>query len=220
MKTLAPQSPVETLYRAGRKTFIERVPDGGARLDALFHTAPALGELAVGVVYGYLHERPRLDPRLQEAAIFAAIVAAGMVGPPLSVHFKTSLAQGLAPGELTELLLVASAFTGFPRAVATAEQLNLLFTAANLPSPPPPPPRAVALAFCDSVRRGQPSFPVDAQARKLLRKPHKLSLHATAADRVLVESYIGQETTPRGTLLVRVAGADVVQVRAYLPTPN
>lgn len=220
MKTLAPQSPVETLYRAGRKTFIERVPDGGARLDALFHTAPALGELAVGVVYGYLHERPRLDPRLQEAAIFAAIVAAGMVGPPLSVHFKTSLAQGLAPGELTELLLVASAFTGFPRAVATAEQLNLLFTAANLPSPPPPPPRAVAVAFCDSVRRGQPSFPVDAQARKLLRKPHKLSLHATAADRVLVESYIGQETTPRGTLLVRVAGADVVQVRAYLPTPN
>ena len=106
MKTLAPQSPVETLYRAGRKTFIERVPDGGARLDALFHTAPALGELAVGVVYGYLHERPGLDPRLQEAAIFAAIVAAGMVGPPLSVHFKTSLAQGLAPGELTELLLV------------------------------------------------------------------------------------------------------------------
>lgn len=220
MKTLAPQSPVETLYRAGRKTFIERVPDGGVRLDALFHTAPALGELAVGVVYGCLHERPGLDPRLQEAAIFAAIVAAGMVGPPLSVHFKTSLAQGLAPGELTELLLVASAFTGFPRAVATAEQLNLLFTAANLPSPPPPPPRAVALAFCDSVRRGQPSFPVDAQARKLLRKPHKLSLHATAADRVLVESYIGQETTPRGTLLVRVAGADVVQVRAYLPTPN
>ena len=220
MKTLAPQSPVETLYRAGRKTFIERVPDGGARLDALFHTAPALGELAVGVVYGSLHERPGLDPRLQEAAIFAAIVAAGMVGPPLSVHFKTSLAQGLAPGELTELLLVASAFTGFPRAVATAEQLNLLFTAANLPSPPPPPPRAVAVAFCDSVRRGQPSFPVDAQARKLLRKPHKLSLHATAADRVLVESYIGQETTPRGTLLVRVAGADVVQVRAYLPTPN
>lgn len=70
MKTLAPQSPVETLYRAGRKTFIERVPDGGARLDALFHTAPALGELAVGVVYGYLHERPGLDPRLQEAAIF------------------------------------------------------------------------------------------------------------------------------------------------------
>lgn len=218
MKALVPQNPVETLYREGRKTFIELVPDGGARLDALFHTAPALGELAVGVVYGYLHDRPGLDPRLQEAAIFAAIVAAGMVGPPLSVHFKTSLAQGLAPGELTELLLVASAFTGFPRAVATADQLNLLFSGAGLPSPPPPTPRAVVMTFCDSVRRGQPSFALDAQSKKLLRKPHRLSLHATAADRVIIESYIGRETTPRGTLLVRVKDADVIEVRAYLPT--
>lgn len=220
MKTVAPQNPIETLYREGRQTFIELVPDGGARLDALFHTAPALGELAVGVVYGYLHDRPGLDARLQEAAIFAAIVAAGMVGPPLSVHFKTSLAEGLAPGELTELLLVASAFTGFPRAVATADQLNLLFADAGLPSPPPPTPRAVAVAFCNSVRKGRPSFPIDAQSRKLLRKPHTLSLHATAADRVIVESYVGKETMPRGTVVVRVSGAEVVEVRAYAPASS
>ncbi len=217
MKTITPHSPVETLYREGRKTFIELVPDGGARLDALFHTAPALGELAVGVVYGYLHSRSGLDPRLQEAAIFAAIVATGMVGPPLSVHFKTSLAEGLAPGELTELLLVASAFTGFPRAVATADQLNQLFASAGLPSPPPPAPRAVVMAFCDSVRRGQPSYPVDAEVRKLLRNSRRLSLHATAADRVVIESYKGKEAHPRGMLLVRVVGAEVVEVNVYGP---
>ncbi|OIN47217.1 carboxymuconolactone decarboxylase [Pseudomonas azotoformans] len=220
MKTIAPQSPVETLYQEGRKTFIELVPNGGARLDALFCTAPALGELAVGVVYGYLHGRSGLDHRLQEAAIFAAIVAAGMVGPPLSVHFNTSLAEGLAPGELTELLLLVSAFTGFPRAVATAEQLNQLFASAGLPSPPPPTPRAVVMAFCDSVRRDQPSFPVSAQVRKLLRKPHRLSLQATAADRVVIESYKGTETNPRGMLLVRVANTQVVEVTAYSPMPD
>lgn len=142
MKTHVSKDPVEVLYEEGRKTFIGLVPGGGKQLDALFHTAPALGKLAVGTVYGYLHSQPDLDPRLQEAAIFAAIVAAGMVGPPLSVHFKTSLAEGLAPGELTALLLVVSAFTGFPRAVATADQLNLLFANAGLPSPPPPAPRA------------------------------------------------------------------------------
>ncbi|QJI28401.1 carboxymuconolactone decarboxylase family protein [Pseudomonas sp. ADAK18] len=218
MKTLAPQSPVETLYREGRKTFIELVPEGGARLDALFHTAPALGELAVGVVYGYLNSRPGLDSRLQEAAIFAAIVATGIVSAPLSVHFKTSLAEGLAPGELTELLLIASAFTGFPRAVATADQLNQLFEAAGLASPPPPTPLALAMAFCDSVRQGKPSFPVSAQIKKLLRKPHTLSLHATAADRVIVESYVDKETTPRGVVLVRVVGPEVVQVQDYLKT--
>jgi 4-carboxymuconolactone decarboxylase len=219
MKTITSLNPVETLYREGRKTFIDLVPDGGARLDALFHTAPALGELAVGVVYGYLHDRPGLDPRMKEAAIFAAIVAAGMVGPPLSVHFKTSLAEGLAPGELTELLLVASAFTGFPRAVATADQLNQLFAAAGLASPPAPTPRAVVVAFCDGIRRGRASCPVDAQVRKLLRKPHRLLLHATAADRVVIESYIGKESTPRGMLLARVTNDEVVEVRAYTPVP-
>lgn len=122
--------PMATLYREGRRQFIELVPDGGARLDALFHTTPALGELAVGVVYGHLHQRPGLDPRLREAATLAAIIASGMVGPPLGVHFKTGLASGLAPGEYTELLLQASAFTGFPRAVATADRLNQLFTEA------------------------------------------------------------------------------------------
>lgn len=51
---------------------------------------------------------------------------------------------------------------------------------------------AVLFPFCDSVRRGQPSF--------------------------ALESYIGRETAPRGTLLVRVKDADVIEVRAYLPT--
>lgn len=220
MKTHVSKDPVEVLYEEGRKTFIGLVPGGGKQLDALFHTAPALGKLAVGTVYGYLHSQPDLDPRLQEAAIFAAIVAAGMVGPPLSVHFKTSLAEGLAPGELTALLLVVSAFTGFPRAVATADQLNLLFANAGLPSPPPPAPRAIVMAFCDSVRRGQPSFPVDVTIRKLLRKPRRLSLHATAADRVVIESYKGTQTNPRGMLLVRVANTEVVEVTAYIPMPG
>ncbi len=44
-----PASPMALLYREGRRTFTDLVPDGGARLDALFRTVPALGELAVGV---------------------------------------------------------------------------------------------------------------------------------------------------------------------------
>lgn len=150
--------PMATLYQEGRHTFVELVPDGGARLDALFHTVPALGQLAVGVVYGHLHSRPGLDPRLREAVSFAAIVASGMVGPPLSVHFKTGLASGLAPGELTEILLQASAFAGFPRAVSAAEQLNHLFADAGLESPPPPTPREVTSRFCSDVREAIHQF--------------------------------------------------------------
>lgn len=209
--------PMAELYREGRKQFIELVPDGGARLDALFHTTPALGELAVGVVYGHLHQRPGLDPRLREAATFAAIVAAGMVGPPLSVHFKTGLASGLAPGEYTELLLQASAFTGFPRAVTTADRLNQLFADAGMTSPPAPAPRAVVLDFCEAVRANRDHFPVSPQVSALLRPPHHLQATTTAANQVLVESYQKGHPLPRGVLLVRVDGEQIVAVTLYSP---
>ncbi|MDO7899939.1 carboxymuconolactone decarboxylase family protein [Pseudomonas citrulli] len=182
-------NPMAELYSEGRKHFIELVPDGGARLDALFHTAPALGELAVGVVYGHLQSRPGLDPRLREGATLAAIVAAGMIGPPLSVHLRTGLASGLAPGEIVELVVQASAFTGFPRAVSTADQLNRLFEDLGLASPPPPTPRAVALAFCEQVRRGRPPVPVDPAIKQALRRAQHLSVHASSAQTVIVECF-------------------------------
>src|SRR3954469_21235561 len=115
--------PMAHLHDRGRENFAGLVEGGKDRLDALFATIPALGELAVGTVYGHLHERPGLDPRIREAATLAAIVAAGMVGPPLSVHLKTGLASGLAPGEVTEVVLQSAAFAGFPRAVSAADQL-------------------------------------------------------------------------------------------------
>lgn len=207
-------SPMSTLYREGRKTFIDLVPNGGARLDALFHTVPALGELAVGVVYGYLHDRPALDPRLGEAVSLAAIVAAGMTGPPLSVHFKTGLAAGLAPGEITEIVLRASAFTGFPRAVATADQLNRLFDEAGMDSPPVPSPREVALAFCEQVRSGA-SHGVSPAIKRLLRHSHCLSVQATTANAVMVECFDEKSVLPKAILHIQVEGTQVATVTRY-----
>jgi 4-carboxymuconolactone decarboxylase len=203
------------LYNEGRKHFIELVPDGGARLDALFHTAPALGELAVGVVYGHLQNRPGLDPRLREAATLAAIVAAGMVGPPLSVHFRTGLASGLAPGEFVELVVQASAFTGFPRAVATADQLNRLFEEAGLASPPPPTPREVALAFCESVRKGHPPIPVTPEIKRLLRQARHLSVQGTSARTVIVECFDDPHILPTALLYLMVDADHVESIRLF-----
>lgn len=207
-------SPMATLYHEGRHTFTELVPDGAARLDALFHTAPALGELAVGVVYGHLHARPGLDPRLREAVSFAAIVASGMVGPPLSVHLKTGLASGLAPGEMTEVLLQASAFAGFPRAVSAAEQLNRLFDDAGLTSPPAPTPREVALTFCELVRQGHAPIPVSAAVKHQLKHARSLALLATSAHSVIVECF-GQEPTPQALLRLVVQGDQVASVTLF-----
>lgn len=207
--------PMATLYQEGRHTFIELVPDGEARLNTLFHTVPALRELAVGVVYGHLHSRPGLDPRLREAVSFAAIIASGMVGPPLSVHLKTGLASGLAPGELTEILLQASAFAGFPRAVSAAEQLNHLFADAGLESPPPPTPRDVTSRFCADVRAGHSPIPLSAAVKRQLRQSDRLALQACAAQAVIVECFQSPETQPKALLYVTVVDDIVVAVKLF-----
>ena len=207
-------SPMASLYHEGRQTFTELVPDGGARLDALFHTVPALGELAVGVVYGHLHARPGLDPRLREAVSFAAIVASGMVGPPLSVHLKTGLASGLAPGEMTEVLLQASAFAGFARVVSAAEQLNRLFDESGLASPPAPTPREIALEFCEQVRGGHAPMPVSAAVKRLLKHARQLALQASSAHAVIVECF-EDEPSPRALLRLEVQGEQVVSVTLF-----
>lgn len=134
------------LHRIGREVFEERVPGGKQRLDAMFAAAPGLAELAVGVVYGQLHARTALDPRMREATALAAIVASGMVEAPLAVHVRTGLGAGLTPAEISEVVVETAAFAGFPRAVSAAAKLNDLFTEAGSPLPPEPAPRDVLLA--------------------------------------------------------------------------
>jgi 4-carboxymuconolactone decarboxylase len=210
-----PNDPVAKLHRRGRENFTELVEGGGERLDALFRTAPALGELAVGVVYGHLHERTGLDPRLREAATLAAIVAAGMVGPPLSVHLKTGLASGLAPGEVLEVLLQTAAFAGFPRAVSAADQLNRLFEEAGLASPPARTPRELVLEFCQRTIDGERGPRLSAEAAALLNREHEIEVHATGPDRVAIECFTADSRTPAGMLHARVDAGEIVDLVVY-----
>lgn len=196
--------PMEELHRRGRDTFAELVEGGRERLDALFATVPALGEVAVGTVYGHLHHRPALDNRTREAATLAAIVAAGMVGPPLGVHLRTGLASGLAPAELCEVLVQTAAFAGFPRAVSAAEALNRLFAEQGLPSPPPPSPREVVL---DHLARHP----------ELVAGFARTNVQATGRNRVVVECYADADT-PAAILAVTVAGAEVTTITTYTGT--
>ena len=197
------------LYDRGRENFASLVEDGSKRLDALFATIPALGELAVGTVYGHLHERPALDNRTREAATLAAIVAAGMVGPPLSVHLRTGLASGLAPAEVCEVVVQTAAFAGFPRAVSAADQLNRLFEGHGLPIPPPPSPREVVLAHL--VGPG-----LAAEVAEVLAEFPRTEVQATGPDRVLVSCF-GDDAVPGAVLHCAVTGGEVTSITVFRP---
>lgn len=199
--------PMEELHRRGRANFAELVEGGEARLDALFAALPALGELAVGTVYGHLHERPGLDSRTREAATLAAIVAAGMVGPPLSVHLRTGLAAGLSPAEVCEVVVQAAAFAGFPRAVSAADQLNRLFEGHGLPIPPPPSPREVVL--------GHLAAPGPEVAAVLAEFP-RTEVQGTGPDRAVVSCF-GEAEVPGALLFFTVTDGEVTSATAFRP---
>ncbi|MEU5261658.1 carboxymuconolactone decarboxylase family protein [Amycolatopsis sp. NPDC021455] len=199
--------PMAELHHRGRENFAGLVEDGAKRLDALFATVPALGELAVGTVYGHLHERPALDARTREAATLAAIVAAGMVGPPLSVHLRTGLAAGLSPAEVCEVVVQTAAFAGFPRAVSAADQLNRLFEGHGLPIPPPPSPREVVLAHLAAP---------EGEVAAVLAEFPRTDVQATGPDRVLVSCF-GDGPAPGAVLHCSVDGGDVASVTVFRP---
>ncbi|MEU8637623.1 carboxymuconolactone decarboxylase family protein [Amycolatopsis sp. NPDC048633] len=198
---------MDDLHDRGRENFAGLVEGGAARLDALFATVPALGELAVGTVYGHLHERPALDGRTREAATLAAIVASGMVGPPLSVHLRTGLASGLSPAEVCEVVVQTAAFAGFPRAVSAADQLNRLFEGHGLPIPPPPSPREVVLAYL-----AEP----EAEVGEVLGEFPRTEVQATGPDRVLVSCF-GDDPVPGAVLHCAVTGREVASVTVFRP---
>ncbi|MEU0788435.1 carboxymuconolactone decarboxylase family protein [Amycolatopsis sp. NPDC005961] len=199
---------MDDLHDRGRETFAGLVDGGAERLDALFATVPALGELAVGTVYGHLHERPALDARTREAATLAAIVAAGMVGPPLSVHLRTGLASGLSPAEICEVVVQTAAFAGFPRAVSAADQLNRLFEGHGLPIPPPPSPREVVLTYL-----AEP----EAEVAEVLGELPRTEVQATGPDRVLVSCF-GDAPVPGAVLHCVVTGGEVTSVTVFRPS--
>ncbi|MEV6826061.1 carboxymuconolactone decarboxylase family protein [Amycolatopsis sp. NPDC051102] len=198
--------PMAELHDRGRENFAGLVDGGKARLDALFATIPALGELAVGTVYGHLHERPALDARTREAVSLAAIVAAGMVGPPLSVHLRTGLAAGLSPAEICEVVVQTAAFAGFPRAVSAADQLNRLFEGHGLPIPPPLSPREVVLAYLAAP---------EGEVAGVLTEFPRTEAQATGPDRVLVSCFGDDGDVPGAVLHCVVDGADVTSVTVF-----
>ncbi|MBD0691772.1 carboxymuconolactone decarboxylase family protein [Streptomyces sp. CBMA123] len=101
--------------------------EGGRRVvDALADINPELAHQVVAWGFGDIYSRPELAPRDRQLVTLGMLTALGGCEPQLEVHINASLNVGLTPTEITEALLHAAAYCGFPKA------LNATFVAKKV----------------------------------------------------------------------------------------
>lgn len=90
---------------------------GEAVIDSLADINPALGHHVAAFAFGDIYDRPGLDARSRQLVTLGVLTALGGCEPQLKVHIGATLNVGISRGEITEALLHAAVFCGFPRAL-------------------------------------------------------------------------------------------------------
>ncbi|HEY9389192.1 MAG TPA: carboxymuconolactone decarboxylase family protein [Mycobacteriales bacterium] len=99
---------------------------GEAVIDSLADINPALGHHVAAFAFGDIYDRPGLTPRSRQLVTIGALTALGGCEPQLKVHIGAALNVGLTREEITEAILHAAVYCGFPRA------LNATFAAREV----------------------------------------------------------------------------------------
>jgi 4-carboxymuconolactone decarboxylase len=116
-------SPESLARRRHGQAVLSRIDGhaGEAVLDSLADISPALGHHVAAFAFGDIYDRPGLDPRSRQLVTLGALTALGGCEPQLKVHIGAALNVGISREEITEALLHAAVYCGFPRALnATA----------------------------------------------------------------------------------------------------
>lgn len=90
---------------------------GTAVIDSLADVSPALGHHVAAFAFGDIYDRPGLDPHSRQLVTIGVLTALGGCEPQLKVHIGAALNVGLSREEITEAILHASVYAGFPRAL-------------------------------------------------------------------------------------------------------
>ncbi|WP_214414647.1 dienelactone hydrolase family protein [Sphaerisporangium fuscum] len=107
--------------------------DGGsgtrqAAYDGLSGVAPDLPRLAVEFAYGDIHSRPGLAAASRELVTLGVLVALGGCEPQLRTHAGAALNAGLSPVEVSEAIMQAVPYAGFPRVFSAMAAVREVLT--------------------------------------------------------------------------------------------
>ncbi|MER7845723.1 carboxymuconolactone decarboxylase family protein [Kitasatospora sp. NPDC096077] len=114
-------------FDRGMETLTRVDGEGGQRVvEALADINPELAHQVVAWGFGDVYSRPELAPRDRQLVTLGMLTALGGCEPQLEVHLNAALNVGLTPVEITEALLHAAVYCGFPKA------LNATFVAKKV----------------------------------------------------------------------------------------
>lgn len=126
MTSPSPQHDIDSLENLARRRRGQAVlseidgHQGEAVVDALADVSPALAHHVAAFSFGDVYDRPGLDPRSRQLVTLGALTALGGCEPQLKVHIGAALNVGVSREEITEALLHAAVYCGFPRALNAA----------------------------------------------------------------------------------------------------
>lgn len=121
-------SPENLARRQHGQDVLSRIDgrQGEAVIDSLADINPALGHHVAAFAFGDIYDRPGLEARSRQLVTLGVLTALGGCEPQLKVHIGAALNVGLTREEITEALLHAAVYCGFPRA------LNATFVAREV----------------------------------------------------------------------------------------
>jgi 4-carboxymuconolactone decarboxylase len=120
-------TPRQQQFARGREVLGAVDGEAGAKvIDALEDVSPELAHQVVAWAFGEIYARPALQPRDRQLVTLGILTALGGCEPQLDVHVNAALNVGLTPTEITEAMLHAAVYCGFPRA------LNATFAAKKV----------------------------------------------------------------------------------------
>lgn len=99
---------------------------GEAVIDSLADVNPAMGHHIAAFAFGDIYDRPGLDARSRQLVTLGVLTALGGCEPQLKVHIGAALNVGVSREEISEALLHAAVYCGFPKA------LNATFAAREV----------------------------------------------------------------------------------------
>lgn len=147
MTNAAPQHDINSPDNLARRRHGQSVlseidgHQGEAVIDSLADISPALGHHVAAFAFGDIYDRSGLDARSRQLVTLGALTALGGCEPQLKVHLGAALNVGVSREEITEALLHAAVYCGFPRAVnATFIAREVFAERDNAPAIGPQPP--------------------------------------------------------------------------------